>query len=234
MPVAPSFGVLVAEDDPCMVRLYRGFLSACPGFVLLGSLSRGEDLLRWFRDGGRADLLILDLFLAGAHGLEVLGELRHLRMEVDTLVVSSENRPQAVREAFRLGAFDYLVKPFGAERLRRSLSAFAAFRNRLDGASGVLIQDQVDALREPPTPSPGELPKGLHPATLRSVLAFLARTPSAASEEVGEALGLSRTTARRYLEYLVSLGEADLILDHRGKGRPLHRYRLAGPPDPRD
>ena len=60
------------------------------------------------------------------------------------------------------------------------------------------------------------------------------RPPSAASEEVGEALGLSRTTARRYLEYLVSLGEADLILDHRGKGRPLHRYRLAGPPDPRD
>lgn len=230
--MVPSYGVLVAEDDPCMVRLYRGFLASCPGFVLLGTVDRGEDLLRWFREGRGGDLLLLDLYLVGTHGLDVLMELRRLRVEVDTLVVSSENRPEAVREAFRLGAFDYLVKPFGAERLKQSLRAFRDFRGRLDGFEGGLLQEQVDALRErAPSPVEEGLPKGLHPATLRSVLAFLARAASLSSEEVGAELGLSRTTARRYLEYLASQGMADLVLDHRGRGRPLHRYCLSASSD---
>ena len=73
------------------------------------------------------------------------------------------------------------------------------------------------------------LPKGLSDATFDLIVQALARSSSGLSAaEVAQAAGLSRVTARRYLDHLCQLGRAELSMRYGAPGRPVHRYRLAG------
>jgi two-component system CitB family response regulator len=71
------------------------------------------------------------------------------------------------------------------------------------------------------------LPKGLSDATLDLILQALSRSQSGlAATAVADAAGVSRVTARRYLDHLCQLGKAELTMRYGGPGRPEHRYRL--------
>src|SRR5579859_4644487 len=71
------------------------------------------------------------------------------------------------------------------------------------------------------------LPKGLSDATLDVILQVLARSQSGLpATSVADAAGVSRVTARRYLDHLCQLGKAELTMRYGGPGRPEHRYRL--------
>jgi two-component system CitB family response regulator len=73
----------------------------------------------------------------------------------------------------------------------------------------------------------GALPKGLSDATLELVLRTLRGSRSGlAAADVAHVAGLSRVTARRYLDHLCRLGTAELTMRYGGRGRPEHRYRL--------
>ncbi len=72
------------------------------------------------------------------------------------------------------------------------------------------------------------LPKGLSAETLERIVTALTERPDSSATEVGDALGISRVSARRYLEYLASTGRATRTLDYATKGRPGSRYRLVG------
>ncbi len=73
------------------------------------------------------------------------------------------------------------------------------------------------------------LPKGLSAETLERVSTALIRLPDASAAELGEALSISRVSARRYLEHLASTGRALRWLDYATKGRPSTRYRANEP-----
>ena len=68
------------------------------------------------------------------------------------------------------------------------------------------------------------LPKGIDGITLQRVLAVLA-AEGASAEEIGTRIGVSRTTARRYLEFLVGQQLASPELEYGTVGRPERRYR---------
>jgi DNA-binding NtrC family response regulator len=140
------YGLLIAEDDPSMVRLYKAFLQGVEGVSLLGVTPSGEELLRYFRRGGRAELLLLDIYLEGSNGVDILRELRGMGVDLDVIVVTSESSPRTVGEAMRLGVFDYLVKPFGGSRFRRALDDLVAFRRRIDRVNSRMSQDELDKL----------------------------------------------------------------------------------------
>src|SRR5438128_1275501 len=71
------------------------------------------------------------------------------------------------------------------------------------------------------------LPKGLSDATLDLIIQVLGRAQSGlAAAAVAEAAGVSRVTARRYLDHLCQLGRAELAMRYGGPGRPEHRYQL--------
>lgn len=73
------------------------------------------------------------------------------------------------------------------------------------------------------------IPKGLSAETLERVVTALGENPDASASEIGEALSVSRVSARRYLEHLASTGRAIRTLDYSTKGRPGSRYRLNDP-----
>lgn len=69
------------------------------------------------------------------------------------------------------------------------------------------------------------LPKGLSAETLGRVAVALGENPESSAAELGDVLGMSRVSARRYLEHLASTGRAVRSLDYSTKGRPGTRYR---------
>lgn len=77
------------------------------------------------------------------------------------------------------------------------------------------------------------VPKGLSAETLDRVAAALAARADASATEIGEAVDISRVSARRYLEHLASSGRAVRALDYSTKGRPSTRYRVNDPLDAR-
>lgn len=217
------YGLLIAEDDPSMVRLYKAFLQGVEGVSLLRVTPSGEELLRYFRRGGRAELLLLDIYLEGSNGVDILRELRGMGVDLDVIVVTSESSPRTVGEAMRLGVFDYLVKPFGGSRFRRALEDLVAFRRRIDRVNGRMSQEELDKLLGG---GEEELPKGLHRSTLKGMLSLLSSMGEATADRLSEEMGLSKSSVRRYMDYLVREGEVELRLKHLGRGRPVNVYRL--------
>ncbi len=125
--------------------------------------------------------------------------------------------------------FDYIIKPVHFPRFQEALQNFATYFQHLQ-SGGTLEQKDVDRLlraqqASEPTDS-GAIPKGIDPLTLAKVRKVF-ENPGANdhnAEEVGQLVGISRSTARRYLEFLVSEGflQADLI--YGVVGRPERRY----------
>ncbi|MFI5120156.1 MAG: LytR/AlgR family response regulator transcription factor [Thermoanaerobaculia bacterium] len=102
---------VLAEDEVESRTNVVGFLSSVPGLELVGVAASGPEAVALVEEK-RPDLLLLDIRLPEMDGVEVLRRLKH-RPEV---VFTTAHESYAVA-AFELGALDYLVKPFGRDRL---------------------------------------------------------------------------------------------------------------------
>jgi response regulator of citrate/malate metabolism len=127
------------------------------------------------------------------------------------------------------GVVHYLIKPFSFETLRERLETYSALKKRLERLTEA---EQADIDRLYPlmrARNAGRLPKGISGPTLESVLAIIRDGESELSAvEVAQQAGISRGTARRYLEHLATSGLVELDLRYGTTGRPEHRYRWAG------
>src|SRR5258708_32585339 len=88
----------------------------------------------------RVDCVLLDLLIPGIDGLQVLAEIKAVDPGLDVILVSGLGQPQAVATAMKLGAFEYLVKPFAEEDLL-GLVAEAVCRRRANLTTFLLIGD---------------------------------------------------------------------------------------------
>ncbi len=223
--------VLIAEHDPEIASVYGRTILTTPRMAVAGTVSRGEDALAFVQHRG-CDLLLLDLRLPGMSGLRLLRNIRASGGEIDVIALTATRNRTIVSEVIRYGVVDYLVKPFTVERLRRALALFV---NRADALQADLLdQAAIDVACASGRVDPDWLPKGLSSEGVELVRRTLARggTPQSAID-VANAAGLARGTARRYLEYLVSIGEATVAAPPRGPGRPRKLYRSASGVVPR-
>ncbi|GAA4776546.1 response regulator [Microbacterium gilvum] len=224
--------VLVVEDDPRTAAAHGAYVERMAGFALAGTAHTVADTRRAIRDAygtrDRIHLLLLDLNLPDGHGLELCRELRAAGIVVDVVAVTAVRELDAVREAVAVGVVQYLIKPFTFEVFAAKLRAYREYAERMRSSATSLSQREVDtafaALRTSNTPG---LPKGLSPETLDAVSSLL-DTDGRSASEVAEALGLSRVTARRYLEFLADGGTAIRSPRHGGRGRPELEYRRKG------
>lgn len=210
--------VLVVEDDPVVAEAHREHVTRVAGFTAVGVAHTGQAALRRC-ERGDVDLLLLDLHLPDGHGLGVVRALRAAGHPVDVIAVTSARDLAVVKAAVSLGVGQYLLKPFAFAALRDKLERHLDFRRR-DG----LAADQADVDRALATlraPTPDAPPKGLSAATLRTVAAELAAHPDGLSAgAAAEATGVSRVTARRYLEFLADTGRATRVPRYGQVGRP--------------
>ena len=219
--------VLVVDDDFMVARIHVGFVERVDGFEVAGvahSGSEAADAVARLRP----DLLLLDLYLPDRFGLDLLADIRAGAHACDAIVITAAKEADAVRDAVRLGVADYLLKPFGFPDLEERLLRYAAQRRLLDRTE-VHGQDDIDKVFVRAAGGGAgalALPKGMSAETARLVSGALTSAEDALSAtEVAELVGLSRVSARRYLEHFVAMGQADVRLRYGATGRPERRYR---------
>ncbi|MFI8400991.1 MULTISPECIES: response regulator [unclassified Streptomyces] len=227
MSVVP-LRVLVVEDDPVAADAHALYAGRVEGFVVVGVAHSRAAAVRVL-DRTAVDLILLDLYLPDGHGLQLLRALRAAGHTADVIAVTSARDLAVVREGVSLGVVQYVLKPFAFATLRDRLVRYAEFRAAAGEASG---QDEVDrALAALRAPHPAALPKGLSAPTLEAVTRTLRAAPEGlTAAEAGAAVGISRITARRYLEHLVTEGRAVRAPQYGQIGRPELQYRWLGGP----
>ncbi|GED84664.1 response regulator [Streptomyces sp. NPDC002405] len=215
--------VLVVEDDPVAADAHVMYVGRVPGFVAVGKAHTGAEARRAL-ERTPVDLLLLDLHLPDVHGLKLARSLRAGGHHADVIAVTSARDLAVVREGVSLGVVQYVLKPFTFATLRDRLVRYAEFRAAVGEVGG---QDEVDrALATLRAPSPAALPKGLSAPTLQRVTDALREAGEGLTAAgVAGAVGISRITARRYLEHLVDAGRAVRSPLYGQVGRPELVYR---------
>lgn len=229
--------VVVVDDDYMVARIHSAFVERTPGFSVVGTASDGAGALRVVRDL-QPDLVLLDVYMPDMTGLDVLQALRRSggpEADVDVLLVTAADDAESVRKALRGGVVGYLIKPFSAADLQRRLEHVVSVRRRLaqlpaaPGTATGAVQQDVDRLFTPGLTGgvEGPLPKGLSPETSLLVQRVLreAGPDGLSASECAERTGLSRVSARRYLEHFSRVGTAEVSARYGGTGRPERRFR---------
>jgi response regulator of citrate/malate metabolism len=221
-------GTLIVEDDYHVATIHSAYVRKVPGFEVVGhaaSMAAARSEIERLNPG----LVLLDLYLPDGHGLDLVREnLERADGRPDFLVITAARDMRSVRAAMQLGSVHYLVKPFSFSQLEERLIGYRDLHRRLarlDEAE----QHEVDALYGL-LRGPAPVPKGQSGPTMARIRDLL-RTASddLSAADIAEQIGISRSTAQRYLAQLARRGQIELHLHYGSTGRPEHRYRLALP-----
>src|ERR1700751_2176462 len=102
--------ILLVDDEPGMLRYIRTLLEVDDYKV--ETAATGEEALQRVEKGLEPDLVLLDLLMPGIDGLQTLEQLRQIKPGLKVVMLSCVSDTRKVVQAMRLGASDYLTKPF--------------------------------------------------------------------------------------------------------------------------
>ena len=128
------YRAVIVEDDPMVSLLNRTFIEKDTRFRVVQTFQDGQAALNWLAQNP-ADLVVLDVYMPIFTGLELLQALRRRDIPVDAIMVTAANDTATVDQLLKLGAVDYLVKPFTYERFQQALDTFCRRREALAGGA---------------------------------------------------------------------------------------------------
>lgn len=223
--------VLIVEDDPMVAEFNKRYLEQVEGFELSAVASNAEQALDILNKQD-IDLILLDIYMPGMNGLELLSRVRNMEKSVDVIVISAASDIASIQKALRNGAMDYLIKPFEFERFHAALTACREEVYYMS-SQAVMKQEDLDRLLfHKEHSSPGQqsyLPKGLTRKTLEKVwnLIILSyRESEFTTEELANRVGISRVSMRKYLQFLNEIGVLEFEITYGAIGRPVYKHRL--------
>lgn len=229
MTDSSTIRVVIAEDDVRIAEIQQRFMERVEGFEVAGlahTLEQAKQMVEILEP----DLLLLDIHFPDGNGLDFLNNMREQKLSTDVILMTAARDIDTLKSAMHSGIFDYIVKPLVFERFQDSLQRYHQHFEHLNSLHRV-DQQAIDALIprggvEPhKSTSESALPKGIDAITLEKVRdLFQSVENSIGASTVGETIGVSRTTARRYLEYLVSSRELVVDVNYGGVGRPERYY----------
>jgi two-component system CitB family response regulator len=218
--------VMIVEDDPMVAHINSKFLEKIDRFHLCNisnNLSEAKD----FVSKMTPDLILLDIFLPRENGISFLKWIRKEDINSDVILITADKNMDSVKEAFRYGAVDYLIKPFDFERFKDALLQFEE-RHKSFNKYDIVEQNILDKCiltSSNENYNDIDLEKGLNPYTYdkiwKAVETF--KNPFTA-EEIADKTGMARVTVRRYLEYMQREDRLRVALEYGKVGRPSHKY----------
>ncbi len=216
--------VLIVDDDFMVADVHRRLVERETGFRVVGVANSGAEALRLMGELS-PDLVLLDIYLPDFSGVEVLRRYRSSPGgTADFLVVSAARDFPTIRSALQFGSFHFLIKPFTPDALSERLRRYATFHRNF-GSGEEADQRDIDSGMQLLRRSADQLPKGLSAVTMSLVIKSMASGQEYTAVDIATASGVSRVSARRYLDYLAETGEVVLRLRY-GTGRPEHLYQL--------
>ena len=117
--MAEAEQILVVDDEPS-IRKYLQTLLEVDGYEVT-AVSSGSEALDLLHDGRRPEFVILDVLMPETNGLETLRQMMQIDRTLQVIMLSCSNEVTTVVEAIRLGAQDYLTKPFEKAELEAAL-----------------------------------------------------------------------------------------------------------------
>lgn len=224
---------MIVEDDPMVRDINSKFLNKVKGFTLKKAAANLTEAKEFILQN-EIDLILLDVYLPNENGIDFLKWLRSNEIASDVILITADKSVERVREAFRYGGVDYLIKPFTFERFNESLSAFREKLNSyksnetleqieldkliLNNKSSEIMEDELE----------NNLEKGLNKYTYNSIINELNSTEVeyVTTEEVSEKLRIAKVTVRKYLDYMSKQEKLEKIIEYGRVGRPLYKYKI--------
>ncbi|MFE4809689.1 response regulator [Peribacillus simplex] len=225
--------VLIVEDDLRIAEIQKLFIEKLEGFQTIGIASSYYEA-KSFIEIMQPDLLLLDMYFPEMNGLDILKEIKQQSKQMDVIMITAAKEIEKVQEAIKIGIFDYIIKPVAFERFKQSLLRYQEYHiklSELEKGNFPVTQQQVDKLlrkdMKEKEREQASLPKGIDRMTLEKVMVVLGKSsPGLTAEIVAKEIGVSRTTARRYLEHLMSEEKIDADLTYGTVGRPERVYAI--------
>ena len=222
-----NLSVVIAEDDPKISEIQSRFIEKIEGFDVVGignTIEESEQIIDIFQP----DLVLLDYFFPDGNGVDLLWKIRRNYKNTDVIFITAAKEVTVLQDAIRGGVFDYILKPMTFSRFQSTLGKFLDHRNKLREMTR-LDQSGVDQIIHPaqdPAQTDVRMPKSIDPLTLEKVEDEVSKLndDGVNAEAMGAQVGISRTTARRYLEFLVSKGTVKPSLVYGSVGRPERLY----------
>lgn len=223
--------VLIVEDDPMVREINEKFLRKIEGYTVHDSVNSiekaKESILK-----RRPDLVLLDVFFPQGRGIDLLKWIRKEDVKCDVILITADKSMKTVEEAFRYGAVDYLIKPFAFDRFKEAMLQYKNRKNNLENITSV-EQDVIDRyiLNEKVTVSEEDDIrdiKGFNPHTYKKILESIEemRGETFTASQIAKKIGVSRITARRYLDYLERKQKVVVEPEYGNIGRPKNKYKL--------
>ncbi|MBZ9685441.1 response regulator [Clostridium estertheticum] len=219
--------VLIVEDDPMVVKFNKYYLEQVGGFELKGVAASADDAFSVL-EKEPIDLILLDIYMPGINGLELLSQLRKTDTNVDVIIVSAAKDSISIKKALQHGAVDYLIKPFEFERFSAALSSYKN-REKFINSKEHISQEELDKLlhyKQQPS-SLEAFPKGLDKNTLKLVWDKILEIKDTAfsTDELAVLLGISRVSIRKYLNFLEEINALKKEVIYGSLGRPIYKYK---------
>ncbi len=227
-----AINVIIVEDDEDAANIYKQFTNQIDHFNVVATASSGSQALQLLKVI-QPQLILLDVYLPDMNGIELLREIRTKHRGIDVIMITAANDTETVSEAIRGGAFGYLIKPIIIDKLISTLKHYDLITGQLYRDQSV-NQDKIDDLfrsnnKQQPSvvgTNKNSYPKGIDKHTLKLVKSKVKDIEgSLSADELGKLVGISYSTMRRYLEYLVSLEEMEVEILYGSVGRPERKYK---------
>ncbi|WP_294610424.1 response regulator [uncultured Gilliamella sp.] len=221
---------LIVEDEPILAELNADFIQRDTKIEVIGIASNLTEA-KIMVEKLKPTLVLLDNYLPDGKGIELFEDIINNQLDCYVIFITAASDMDTCSKAIRFGAFDYLIKPVSYQRLKHSLERFELFlyrqslqkhvnQRRIDELFNLQTKDFVDINRHS---------KGIEEITLQKIKDLFMQTNKAQTvDEIVEKAQISKTTARRYLEYCVQTKLLTVELNHGKIGRPERLYKRLG------
>lgn len=218
--------VLIVEDDPMVAELNRRYLESIEGFKAVG-VKPSVQAAKQFLNENDVDLILLDVYMPGENGLELLPFIRQLENGIDVILITAASDIETIQAALRFGTIDYLIKPFSFDRLKEALVSYHQKVKYVEYHS-VLSQQELDEkiLKKEKIQVTQQIPKGLTKNTLKLIWDVLKELGDRefSTEDIATRTGISRVSIRKYLNFLEEIGALETRVSYGTIGRPINQY----------
>lgn len=218
---------LIVEDDFRIADMYKEYLTNHTSINKVMTANNAAQCLDRLKHETDIELILMDIYLPDLLGDELMEAIIKKYPYIDFIVITASQEGEHFKKMMRLGAKYYLVKPVKLEKLANTVNDYIT-KNKLIEAAHEIDQSKVDEYFGSVKKTNQEpiLPKGIDPVTLKAIEDAFSKEYQWTSLQLGEYLGTSRTTVRRYLEYLRKAGKLEVTQVYGDKGRPEKTYIL--------
>lgn len=219
MSKSEELHVIIIEDDNMVMNVIEEFLYKLNHISIVGKATNISSAKKILKEK-TVHLALIDIFLPDGSGLDLLKWVRMENINVDAIMITADQRSISLENARRYGVYDYILKPFKYERFQEAIENFRK-RKDLITSKDYIQQHMVDRII---TNKNSDV--DWKNQTYENIINHLKEHPdqSYTSSEIAQILGISRITARKYLEAMELEGVIHLELSYGSVGRPKNKY----------